>query len=137
MKDIEIFYLNGCPYCMKARKAIAELQAENAAYAGLGLKWIEENEDPETADSRDYYNVPSLFFGEEKLSGQYGLLLVFVGIEGRYALPCGAVLLVRKALLFKRVHISVPGQKKGCSVTYLKVVGGNGYALFGNLSDFF
>ncbi len=67
MKDIEIFYLNGCPYCMKARKAIAELQAENAAYAGLGLKWIEENEDPETADSLDYYNVPSLFFGEEKL----------------------------------------------------------------------
>lgn len=67
MKEIEIFYLNGCPYCIKARKAITELQAENAAYAGLGLKWIEENENPEIADSRDYYNVPTLFYGDEKL----------------------------------------------------------------------
>ncbi|MBO4831919.1 MAG: GNAT family N-acetyltransferase [Oscillospiraceae bacterium] len=67
MKEIEIFYLKGCPYCMKARKAVEELQAENAAYAGLELRWIEESENPGLADSRDYYNVPSLFYGGEKL----------------------------------------------------------------------
>ena len=67
MKEIEIFYLKGCPYCMKARKAVGELQAENAAYAGLELRWIEESENPDLADSRDYYNVPTLFCGGEKL----------------------------------------------------------------------
>ena len=67
MKEIEIFYLKGCPYCMKARKAVGELQDEIPAYAGIGIKWIEESENPEIADSRDYYNVPSLFFKGEKL----------------------------------------------------------------------
>ena len=67
MKEIEIFYLAGCPYCKNARKAIAELTEENPAYAGIGLRWIEESEEPALADARDYYSVPSLFFGDEKL----------------------------------------------------------------------
>ena len=67
MKEIEIFYLTGCPYCMKARKAVGELAAENPAYADITIKWIEENEQPLLANSRDYYNVPSVFFRGEKL----------------------------------------------------------------------
>ena len=67
MKEIEIFYLASCPYCRSARKAVAELCEENPAYASLDLNWIEESEQPELAESRDYYSVPSLFCGDEKL----------------------------------------------------------------------
>ena len=45
MREIEIFYLTGCPYCNNARKAVAELLKEDPAYQALSLKWIEENED--------------------------------------------------------------------------------------------
>ena len=31
-----------CPYCRKARQALDELQAENAAYRGVAVEWIEE-----------------------------------------------------------------------------------------------
>ena len=67
MKEIEIFYLSSCPYCLNARKAVAELCEENPAYASLSLNWIEESEQPEIAESRDYYSVPSVFFEGKKL----------------------------------------------------------------------
>ena len=40
---------------------------ENPAYASLKLDWIEESEQPEIAESRDYYSVPSVFFEGKKL----------------------------------------------------------------------
>ena len=67
MKEIDIFYLTSCPFCKNARKAIAELIEEKPAYAELSLRWIEESEEPAIADSYDYYSVPSLFYGREKL----------------------------------------------------------------------
>lgn len=67
MKEIEIFYLTNCPYCKNARRAVEELCAENPAYGELKLNWIEEREQPEIADKYDYYSVPSLFYGHEKL----------------------------------------------------------------------
>ena len=67
MREIEIFYLTGCPYCRHARKAVAELLQEEPAYGALSLRWIEENEEPALADSRDYYRVPSLFYQGDKL----------------------------------------------------------------------
>ena len=45
MREIEIFYLTGCPYCDSARRAVAELLQEEPAYRGLALRWIEENEE--------------------------------------------------------------------------------------------
>ena len=67
MKEIEIFYLASCPYCINARKAVAELCEENPAYASLKLNWIEESEQPEIAEQRDYYSVPTIFWKGEKL----------------------------------------------------------------------
>lgn len=67
MREIEIFYLTGCPYCVHARKAVAELLEENPAYQALSLRWIEENEEQALANSRDYYRVPSLFYHGDKL----------------------------------------------------------------------
>ena len=67
MREIEIFYLTGCPYCENARRAAAELLREEPAYGALHLRWIEENEEKELADSRDYYRVPSIFYRGDKL----------------------------------------------------------------------
>ena len=67
MKEIEIFYLNGCPYCAMARKAVTALCAESPELASVSLNWIEERENAALADSRDYYYVPALYFRGEKL----------------------------------------------------------------------
>lgn len=67
MKEIELFYLSHCPYCVNAGKAIAELRDENAAFSEIQIKWIEESEETELASSRDYYYVPSLYYDREKL----------------------------------------------------------------------
>ena len=67
MKTVELFHLPGCPYCIKAEKAIRELIEENPSYRGVNVKWIDESVETDYANSRDYYYVPTLFFGEEKL----------------------------------------------------------------------
>ena len=67
MSEIEIFYLPGCPYCKNARRAVEELVEEDAAYARIPLRWINEQEERVLADSRDYYYVPTFFHRGEKL----------------------------------------------------------------------
>ena len=67
MKEIEIFYLTGCPYCAIARRAVAALADQAPRYAALSLRWLEERENAALADSRDYYYVPALYCGGEKL----------------------------------------------------------------------
>ena len=67
MKEIEIFYLTGCPYCGYARRAAEELLSEDGRFAALSLCWIEERENRALADSRDYYYVPTMYFRGEKL----------------------------------------------------------------------
>ncbi len=87
MREIEIFYLTGCPYCGNAKKAVAELLQENPAYGALTLRWIEENEEKDLADSRDYYRVPSLFCGEDKLyecSPLQGYEAIKAGIQAAF-----------------------------------------------------
>ena len=67
MKEIEIFYLDGCPYCKNARKAIEQLTEEEPAYGQLPLRWIDESRERALADSRDYYYVPTFYYAGEKL----------------------------------------------------------------------
>lgn len=67
MKKLTVFHLEHCPYCRNAKKAVAELLEENPAYAELELSWLEESKEPEIAEQYDYYYVPSVFRGEEKL----------------------------------------------------------------------
>ncbi len=67
MKTIELFHLPDCPYCIKAERAIKELCAENPAYAGIEVTWIDESVQVEYANRKDYYYVPTIFYGEEKL----------------------------------------------------------------------
>ncbi len=67
MKELTIFYLESCPYCRKAMDAVKELVSERPAYGKVAIEWIEETRSPRIAESRDYYYVPSVFYGEEKL----------------------------------------------------------------------
>ena len=67
MKELELFYLHGCPYCNNARKAITELLEETPAFGEIAIHWIEESEEPALVTGRDYYYVPTLFYQGEKL----------------------------------------------------------------------
>ncbi len=67
MKEIELFYLTRCPYCINARKAIEALTEENPAYNDIRIRWIEEREESELAAARDYFAVPTVFYRGEKL----------------------------------------------------------------------
>lgn len=67
MKRITLFYLERCPYCIKARRALDELGKENPAYASVQIKWIEESREPAFANQFDYYYVPTVYYEGEKL----------------------------------------------------------------------
>lgn len=67
MKELELFHLRNCPYCINARKAIAELLEDTPAFGEISIKWIEESQEPVLANSRDYYYVPTLYFQGKKL----------------------------------------------------------------------
>ena len=66
-KEIVLFYLSGCPYCRKAKKAIDELLEETPAYSAISIRWIEESLEPELAACYDYYNVPTIYYEGYKL----------------------------------------------------------------------
>ena len=60
-KMITIVYMQGCPYCRMARKAVEELGAEGS------VTWVDENAEPAKIKDLDYYYVPSIFDGTKKL----------------------------------------------------------------------
>ncbi len=55
MKAIELVFLPGCPYCVRAKQAVKELQ-----------KWINEQEETGYADTHDYYYVPTVYWNDRK-----------------------------------------------------------------------
>lgn len=68
MKTLTILHQNFCPYCRMARRAVQELQAEDARFAAVPVRWIEENaQRAEAAPYTDYWYVPSLYLEGEKL----------------------------------------------------------------------
>lgn len=67
MKEVTLFYLQDCPYCHYAKRALEELRREKPEYAEISVKWIEESKQPEVAEQYNYYYVPTIFYGEKKL----------------------------------------------------------------------
>ncbi len=67
MSKLTLFYLEGCPYCRNARQALRELAAEQTAYAEAEIEWVEESRQPALAGQFDYYYVPAVFLGLDKL----------------------------------------------------------------------
>lgn len=66
MKSVKLFHLTHCPYCVKAKEAILEL-CEDPKYESIPVESINEEEHPELAAQFNYYYVPTIFYGEEKL----------------------------------------------------------------------
>ena len=67
MKEITLFHLTNCPYCIHARHALKELAEENPAYGEIAIHWIEEREEAALAASFDYYYVPTVYYEGKKL----------------------------------------------------------------------
>ena len=67
MKSVKLFHLIHCPYCIKAKQAIAELYTENPEYEKIQIESINEEEYPEIVKQYDYYYVPTIFYDDEKL----------------------------------------------------------------------
>ena len=67
MKKITLFYLEDCPYCHNARRALKELVKENPEYDEINVEWIEESRYSELAEQYDYYYVPTIFSDDQKL----------------------------------------------------------------------
>lgn len=67
MAKATIFYLENCPYCRKAIQALGELQQESEACRAAEVEWIEESRQGALAEQYDYYYVPSVFVGKDKL----------------------------------------------------------------------
>lgn len=67
MEKMTVFYLEGCPYCKNAIRAVKELRTELPGFASVEIDWIEERRSADVANRYDYYNVPSVFHGSEKL----------------------------------------------------------------------
>ena len=67
MQRLTMFYLESCPYCRNARTALDALRKVNSDYAAVEVEMIEESKQPEVAGRYDYYRVPTIYAGEEKL----------------------------------------------------------------------
>ena len=69
MKKITLIYLNGCPYCTNARRAIDELIAKNPEFKSVEFDEIEESEQMELAKpfAKYYYYVPTMFVDNKKI----------------------------------------------------------------------
>ena len=65
-KKILAFYIDGCPYCRQARRAVDELTNESQ-YADVQIEWVNENQHPEISERYDYYYVPTMFVDDVKI----------------------------------------------------------------------
>ena len=61
MKKITMMYLKGCPYCKQAMNWMEELKQEQPVYQNIKITYIEESEQPQLADTLDYWYVPTYF----------------------------------------------------------------------------
>ena len=61
MKKITLMYLKGCPYCKQAMNWMEELKQEQPVYQNINITYIEESEQPQLADTLDYWYVPTYF----------------------------------------------------------------------------
>lgn len=64
---MKLFYLENCPHCKRARAWLEELFTENPEYRNVPIDMIEESKQVELANSYDYYYVPCIFDGHQKL----------------------------------------------------------------------
>ncbi|MEI7668055.1 MAG: glutaredoxin [Erysipelotrichaceae bacterium] len=66
MQPLTYFYLQSCPYCIKAKTYIEELMLEER-YKNIEINRIDEAKDVQLASQYDYYLVPTFYLGQTKL----------------------------------------------------------------------
>ena len=68
MKKILFFYLDGCPYCQMAKKAVDEIYSENPEFKNFPVSRINEHE-KETSGLKKilHYYVPAFYVDEAKI----------------------------------------------------------------------
>lgn len=67
MPKLTLFVLEFCPYCVRARKYLKELQDEDPKYKSVEIDLIDERQNRALANSYDYYLVPTFYLGKTKL----------------------------------------------------------------------
>lgn len=67
MKEVLLFILRTCPYSQQALSYQQSLLYEYPEFANVPLRIVAENEEPELANSYDYYYVPTYFVGNKKV----------------------------------------------------------------------
>ena len=67
MKKIQLFVLEHCPHCKKARKIIGELIVEQPEFSSIPVQVIEEEKEAALAGSYDYYYVPCFYVDGKKI----------------------------------------------------------------------
>lgn len=66
-RHVTAFYVEDCPYCIQARKALRQLLDENINYAIIPFNWVNEEEHPEIAANYSYCYVPAMFVGDTNI----------------------------------------------------------------------
>lgn len=67
MKELTMFYFDGCPHCARAFRWQEELMEEYPELRQVPLRLIDEHEQPDVAETYDYWYVPTYYLGEDKL----------------------------------------------------------------------
>ena len=61
MKEVILFTMKFCPYCINAKKYMKELFKDNPEYKEVPLRIVDENLECNFAENFDYYYVPTYY----------------------------------------------------------------------------
>jgi glutaredoxin len=67
MPKLDLFILESCPFCIRARQYLEELRQEDPKYQAIEIRLIDERKERALASSYDYYLVPTFYLGQTKL----------------------------------------------------------------------
>ena len=67
MEKLLFIYMDGCPYCHMAADVLAGLTHEHPEYSKIPVEKVNETTEPEKLKGRQYYYVPTFFYGDEKI----------------------------------------------------------------------
>ena len=67
MKQVILFIIKSCPYCIMANKFMKQIFKENPQFKDVPLRIVDENEQKAIADQYNYYYVPTYYVDGVKM----------------------------------------------------------------------
>ena len=61
MKEVILFTMKFCPYCVNAKRYMKKIFKENPEYKDVPLRIVDENAERDVASKYDYYYVPTYY----------------------------------------------------------------------------